>query len=49
MVAHIPYVGYPFIGGVRPITWVMIVSIPMLAVLLVVGADLGRARDRPAA
>lgn len=46
VVAHIPYVGYPFIGGVRPATWVMLVSLPMAAVLLAVAADLGRARQR---
>ncbi|WP_344045358.1 hypothetical protein [Nocardioides panacihumi] len=46
VVAHIPYVGYPFIAGVRPTMWVMLVSVPMLAVLLAVGADVGRARQR---
>ena len=46
VVAHIPYVGYPFIAGVRPTMWVMLVSVPLLAVLLAVGADLGRARQR---
>lgn len=46
VIAHIPYVGYPFIAGVRPTMWVMLVSIPLVAVLLAVGADLGRARQR---
>jgi signal peptidase I len=43
---HIPYVGYPFSGGVQPTIWVMLASVPMLAVLLAVVADLDRARQR---
>lgn len=46
VVAHIPYVGYPFISGVRPTIWVMLASVPMVAVLLAVIADLGRVRQR---
>jgi signal peptidase I len=46
VVGHIPYVGYPFIGGAGPTTWVMLASVPMVAVLLAVVADLDRARKR---
>jgi signal peptidase I len=43
---HIPYLGYPFSGGVRPTIWVMLASVPLVAVLLAVIADLDRARHR---
>jgi hypothetical protein len=46
VVAHIPYVGYPFISGVRSTVWVLLASVPMLAVLLALLADLARARQR---
>ena len=46
VVAHIPYVGYPFIGGVRPSIWVVLASVPMLAVVLAVVADVDGARQR---
>jgi hypothetical protein len=46
VVAHVPYVGYPFIGAVRPATWIMLASVSMVAVLLAVIADIDRARQR---
>lgn len=46
VVFHVPYVGYPFLGGVRPAIWVIVLSVPLLAVLLAVVADLDRARQR---
>ena len=46
VVAHVPYVGYPFIGAVRPATWIMLAAVPTVAVLLAVIADIDRARQR---
>ena len=46
VVAHIPYAGYPFIGGVHPATWVMLACVPRVAVLLAIVADIDRARQR---
>lgn len=46
VVAHIPYVGYPFISGVRPTTWVVFASVPMLALVPALLADLRRVRQR---
>lgn len=46
VIVHIPYVGYPFISGVHPAIWVMLASVPMVAVLLAVLADVDRARQR---
>lgn len=46
VVAHIPYVGYPFISDVPPVVWVLLVSVPTVAVLLALLADLRRARER---
>ncbi|MDH2413930.1 S26 family signal peptidase [Nocardioides sp. CER19] len=46
VVAHVPYVGYPFLGGLRPATGLTLASVPLLAVLLAVIADLQRSRRR---
>ena len=46
VVAHVPYVGYPFLSDVRPAVWVVLASVPMAAVLMALLADLGRARER---
>jgi hypothetical protein len=46
VVAHVPYVGYPFLSDVRPTMWVLLASVPMVAVLMALLADLGRARER---
>jgi signal peptidase I len=46
VVARVPYVGYPFVGGLRPSLWGTLASVPMLAVLLAVLADLQRSRRR---
>jgi signal peptidase len=46
VVFQVPYVGYPFLGGVRPALWVALAFVPLLAVLLAVVIDLDRARQR---
>lgn len=46
MVAHIPYVGYPFIGQTDRRAWLLLGSIPLAAVLLALATDLARRRQR---
>jgi hypothetical protein len=46
VVLHVPYVGYPFIAGLSPAFWLMLASMPTLAVLLAVSADLLGVRRR---
>lgn len=46
VLVHVPYIGYPFISGVHPAIWIMLASVPMVAVLLAVLADVDRARQR---
>ncbi|GAB7005428.1 hypothetical protein JCM18899A_29010 [Nocardioides sp. AN3] len=46
VVLHVPYVGYPFLGGVRPVLWRVLAGVSLVAVLVTVIIDLDRARKR---
>jgi signal peptidase I len=46
VVAHVPYVGYPFIGAVDRWTWLMVAVVPLTAVGLAVAGDVQRGRRR---